>query len=125
MPTMVTLEPNPLFLAGKDKDGYVQANKAAYAEAVKRGPFEVEYSTALDNIALSRGMYRLAVADPAKDETPVRKLEEYTNDELKLALVSMGIKTEKQMKRNDIIDLIYKKMGEIEIVGDDDEDAES
>jgi hypothetical protein len=121
MPTEVMIEADPTFLIGEKAKKRTQRERDAHAEAVKAGPLKVDYSVALDNMAMSGGMYRLVQAETERNEVPVRKIEEYANDELKIMLVSLGIKTEKVMKRGDIIDLIYKKMGEIDIVGDDEE----
>jgi len=47
-----------------------------------------------------------------------------SNDELKLAMVSLGIKTEKRMKRTDMILLVKSRMMEIDVEVDDSPDSE-
>ncbi len=44
-----------------------------------------------------------------------RALEDVSSEELKVMLVTLGIKTQKQMKRDDIIGLIRRKLAEIEV----------
>lgn len=112
MPQMVKIELNPDF---KSDDAKIQA---AYNDLKKSKPptLEVSYLTAKENVALSGGMYRIAADRPKGVKANPRALEDMDSEELKLILVSMGIKTQKQMRRDDVIRLVSKKMDEIEIV---------
>lgn len=114
MPKMVTIEINPTFSP---------TDKAAFEKAKKRGPQIVTYVSAMEAVKLSKGMYRIASAEPASIEVPSVRLEDKTNDELKQMMLALGIKTEKQMKRSDIIALIRKRLDEIEVVDDEGQDA--
>lgn len=110
MPKMVRLAANPDFKPETDED------KAAYAAAKKKGPFEVAYVTAIENIRNSRGMLHLHYVEPVEAAPPgPRRLEDMDLDELKVMMLSLGIKSEKKMKRDDVVRLIRSKMTEIEI----------
>lgn len=106
MPKMVTMVPNP------DYKPSTAAEKAAFDKAQ---PFVVSFIQAMENIQLSKGMYMIQ-PEAAKTVAPgPRALEDMSSEELKVMLVSLGIKTQKQMKRDDIIGLIRRKLAEIEV----------
>lgn len=113
MPEMVTIEPNPDF----KPDAKKPSDKAQYEMVQQHGSKEVSYATAVEAVRNSNGMYRI------KDEggvvvTPSVWHAGKTNQELLAMMVGLGVKTEKQMKRSDIIALIEKKLGEIEVEDD-------
>jgi hypothetical protein len=94
------------------------SQKAAHEEAKKKGPLvDLPYVTALENVRLSQGMYMLKPTAAEQAAKP-RELEDMTNDELKLLMLNTGVKTEKQMKRPEIIKSIRLKLAEIDIVDD-------
>lgn len=111
MPVMVTLAANPAYQPTAE-------TKAVYDEIKKKGPFLVDYVTAMENIANSGGMYAVVsqAAESAKAE--VRRIEDMSLDELKVVMLSLGIKPEKQMKRTDVVRLVLSKMTDIDIVED-------
>lgn len=111
MPQMVTLIPNPEYRADA-------ATKASFEAAKKRGPFQVDYPTALENVKLSGGMYKIQ-QDEAAQTTAPRQLEDMSNEELKLLMLQTGITPQKQMKRAEIIKAIQIKLGEVEITDDE------
>lgn len=124
MPTMKTIIPTPGYVPkSKDKNELEQL-KANWEAVKKLGPKRVTSTTAFNNIRQSKGMYSIQEDVPAPaEEVAAPGLEAKSNEELKLMLISLGIKTEKVMKRDDIIRLIYAKLDEIEVV-DEEEDAE-
>lgn len=103
MPLMVTIVPNP---------DYPDKQSAAYKAAV---PVKVTYIQAMENIHRSNGMYVIEPEAPKTMAPGPRALEDMGSEELKVMLVSLGIKTQKQMKRDDIIGLIRRKLAEIEV----------
>lgn len=112
MPKMVMCEPNPDFKPGNDK-----AAKDAFATVKKKGPFKTSYQTALQNMQLSGGMYRIKEDTTNKAPAPAGpNLRDMPINDLKVMMVGLGVKTEKQMTRDQIIGLIEKKLGDIEVV---------
>lgn len=112
MPTMVTLAANPAYKPTEE-------TKSVFADIKKKGPFSVDYVTAMENMTNSGGMYAIVASEtdqPVKAEP--RRIEDMTSDELKVVMLSLGIKTEKQMKRADVVRLVQSKMAEIDIVDD-------
>ncbi len=72
MPKMVKIAPV------KDFNPTDAAQKTAYAEAKKRGPIEVAYATAIENVRLSNGMYQIVsdAPEPEPDEPPAEDKKE-------------------------------------------------
>lgn len=109
MPAMVKLAPNPAFKATEE-------TKADYDAAKAKGVMVVEYVTAMENIANSGGMYAIVAENAEAPASSVpRLLEDMTLDELKIMMLSLGIKTEKKMARKDVEALVRSRMAEIEI----------
>lgn len=103
MPLMVTIVPSP---------DYPSKNSPEFKSAK---PVKLAYVQAMENIQRSGGLY---VLEPQETKTTVpgpRALEDMGNEELKVMLVTLGIKTQKQMKRDDMIGLIRRKLAEIEV----------
>lgn len=110
MPKMVKLAANPAFQPATDAD------KAALAAAKAKGPVEYDYVTAMENVANGNGLY-VIVPDVAETQSMApRRLEDMSLEELKVMMLSLGIKTEKQMRRADVERLIRSRMAEIDIV---------
>mgnify|MGYP003558917169 CR=1 FL=1 len=81
--------------------------------------------TARENVKNSKGMLTFYAPEPVAAAAPApRRLEDMDMDELKLSMLSLGIKTQKKMKRDDVIRLIRDRMSEVEIVDDEDDGAE-
>lgn len=118
MPTMVKLA------AAKGFKPSDPMQAAAYAEAKKAGPKDYDYVTAMENIRNSGGMYEILSEQPQVEAPIPRSVDDMSNDELKLAMVSLGIKTEKRMKRTDMILLVKSRMMEIDVEVDDSPDSE-
>ena len=113
MPVMVKLAANPAY---KPTD----ATKADYALVKKQGEQSVDYVTAMENIQNSSGMYAIVPESPvAPSPMAPRALDDMDLSELKVMMLSLGVKTEKQMKKSDVIRLIKSKMEEIDIVEDE------
>lgn len=113
MPDMVTIEPNPDYKPDAKKPG----DKAQHELAMQLGPKEVSYATAVEAVRNSNGLYRI------KDETGVVVTPSVwhagkTNQELLAMMVGLGVRTEKTMKKSEIIAMIEKKLGEIEVEDD-------
>lgn len=119
MPRMVKLAPNLAFVPA-------DAAQRAQFEKIKKDPIKtVPYITAVQNVRLSGGMFRIDAGSQPQPEGLVDEgpdLEKMTSGQLKVMLASLGIKTEKKMKRADMIGLIQRKLDEIEV--DDDEGAD-
>lgn len=112
MPKMVKLAANPAFKPS-------ESQKAAYDAAKKAGPVDMDYVTAMENIQLSEGMYAILPEEPGTPATAPRRLEDMDLTELKVLMLQLGIKTEKQMKKSDVISLVRRKMDEISISEDE------
>lgn len=113
MPKLVKIGPNPAFKPA-DAD-----QKAAFEAAKKKGAFTVPYVTAAENIKRSGGMFQFIQEQEAPAEIETQRLEDKPTDELKVMMLSLGIKTEKQMRKSDIIMLIRKKLDEVEVIEDE------
>ena len=113
MPKMVTIEPNPDFKASAPQ-------KKAFDDVQKVGAKVVPYQTALQNVKASGGMYRIKPDEQPVPQVVVPRLEDLSNDELKLMMLRTGVKTDKQMRRSDIIKVIRTKLDEVEIIDDDE-----
>lgn len=112
MPDMVLLVANPNFKPTTPEE------KSAWALIKSKPPMQLDHTTAEENARLSRGMYMIDYGVKAPDEGPI-PLEKRTNAELKEMMLAQGIKTEKQMKRSQIIHLLRNKLDGIEIVDDE------
>ncbi len=111
MPKMVEIHANPSFDNVRDQ---------AYLEIKSKGVLKVSYQTALENIRLSGGRFAIL---PEKKDKAARinvDLEDMDLDDLKVMMLSLGVKTQKKMKRTDVITLIRTKMAEVEIVDDEE-----
>lgn len=111
MPHEVTITVN------KDFKPSGPAEKAQFEEAKTIGDKKVSYQTAIEAVRNSRGLYEI------KDEggvivTPSVWHAGKSNQELLAMLLGLGVKTEKQMKKSEIIGLIEKKLGEVEVEDD-------
>ena len=115
MPRMMTIEANPNYQPETPEQ------RAAWAAAKAGGRKTVAYVTAMENIRQSGGLYVPIMPDEAEVQAAPRRLEDYSMEELKLTGINLGIKTEKRMKKADWIALIRRKLDEVD-VGDEDED---
>lgn len=111
MPDMVLLAANPDFKPTTSEE------KAAWLEAKKKPPMKLDVTTAEENARLSRGLYRV-IYETAPAEAGFIPLEERSAKELVEMMLAQGIKTEKQMRKTDMIRLIRQRMDGIEIVDD-------
>jgi len=97
-----------------------EETKAAFEAAKKKGPLVMDYVTAMENIQNSGGMYAIVPEGPvAPAAMAPRSLDDMDLTELKVMMLSLGVKTEKQMKKTDVVRLIKAKMAEIDIVEDE------
>lgn len=109
MPDYVKVEANPDY---KPKDA---EEKAAFEAAKKAGVQELPVVTATENVRNSNGMFRIVPNQPV--EAPRGpNLDTMPIEDLKVLMLSLGIKTEKQMKRSDIVTLIRTKLDSVEII---------
>lgn len=112
----VTLIPNPNFEPAS------AAEKATYAEIVKKGAMErVPMVTARENIRLTGGMYAIKAEAEAGPSAPTAalSLDDMSNEDLKIMMLKVGITPQKQMKRPEIIKAIRIKLAEVEIVDEE------
>ena len=113
MPQMVKLAANKAYNPTNE-------TKDAFALAKKQGEVLVDYVTAMENIQNSGGMYAIVPEGPvAPAPMAPRSLDDMDLTELKVMMLSLGVKTEKQMKKTDVVRLIKAKMAEIDIVEDE------
>lgn len=118
MPHMVMIEPNPDFVKGKQGEA-LEAAKALYADAKRVGAKTVPYVSALGSVRRSKGLYKLKEITKKVAPVETRRIEDMDLAELKVMMLTLGIKTEKKMKRSDVEALIHRKMAEVDIVEDD------
>jgi len=119
MPKMVTIGAAPGYKPdGKGTEKALQIK--AYGLIKDKGNLVVSYQTAIQNIRNSKGMYELKEAKAAPVAVVEMKLEDRSLDELKVMMLSLGVKTEKQMSKTDVIMLIQKKLDEVEITEDEE-----
>lgn len=114
MPDMVTITVNPDY----KPDPKHLADKTQFELAKELGDREVSYSTAVEAVQNSKGLYKIKDQAAGIVVTPSVWHAGKSNQELLAMMVGLGVKTEKQMKRSDIIALIEKKLGEIEVEDD-------
>lgn len=115
MPKMVKVGPNDLYKLPADATPEM---KAAWASIQKSRPVDLDYVTAMENIQHSGNMYRLIMDEPGTMDPGPRRLEDYSMEELKVMMLQVGVQTQKQMKRADVIRLIRAKLDEVEIEDD-------
>jgi hypothetical protein len=114
MPKMVTIEVNPGFKA----DGKVSAQE--FAQAQKTGSKLVSYQSGLEAIRHSGGMYRIAAEKKAPvEEAAPRSIEDMERDDLLALAIGLGMKTDKPMKKSDIVTYVKTRMDKIEILPED------
>lgn len=113
MPKLVTIHANPDFENKKDAD---------YQAIKKAGPKVVWYQTALENIRLSEGRFQIQPEQTKKAARINTDLADMSLDDLKVMMLSLGSKTEKIMKKADVIALIRTKLAGVEIVDDEPEE---
>ena len=114
MPAMVTLAANPMFVPKNEDEA------AHFSAAKKQGKMLLDWTTAIENVRNSGGMYRI-VPEPEPGKAAIPTLEDMTVSQLRDAAIMQGIKIEKQMKRADLIRLLRSRQAEIL---DDDEDED-
>lgn len=113
MPKLVTIHANPDYEQKNDKD---------YLAIKKAGPKVVWYQTALENIRLSEGRFQIQPEQTQKAARINTDLEDMDVNDLKVMMLSLGIKTQKTMKKSDVIKSIRGKLEGVEIVEDDAEE---
>lgn len=108
MPAIVSIKPNPNYKPSKE-------DEAAFEAVKKKGTIAVPYQTALENVRNSKGMY--AIEKQKADAPPgAPDLDDMSNGDLKIMMLSLGVKTDKQMRRDSVIALIRRKLEEVNIV---------
>lgn len=112
MPLMVKINVDPNFKPE------TAAEKAAFSQAKKNGDVRVPYSTALENIKISNGMYRI-VQESAAAAPKSFDPDNASDDELKLMLASVGAKLEKGMTRPDAVHIVRSALAEFQFSSDE------
>ena len=79
-------------------------------------PIVVSYQTALDNVRNSNGMYEIAPVAATKAPSQTPTLEDMDLDDLKVLMLQAGVKTDKQLTREQVITVIRKKLDAIDLV---------
>lgn len=111
MPKMVMLVP---------KKGYkpTPSEREGYEAAMKRGPVRMAFQKAIENVRNAEGMYEIAPETPPSAPA-TRTLEDMGRQELLVMALSLGMKTDKQMKVSEIRSYVEQKLAEVELVSDD------
>jgi hypothetical protein len=112
MPVMKFIEPNPDFKPAADQ-------KRDYDLVKKRGSVLVSFVSALESVANSKGMVRIAEDKAAPAPAATISLEDMSIIDLKVMFASMGGKTDKQIKRPEVISWIRQKLDAFEILDDE------
>lgn len=110
MPAMVEIEITPGWKPSNDDE------RAALDAAKKAHLKPMDYVTAMENIRLSKGMYRLKPAAPKGTVKVETNLDDMSNQELMMMFLNLGGKTKKRMTREGLLISVRKKLDEIEIV---------
>lgn len=115
MPKMVTIEVDPAFAKRGDEE-------AAIVKAIgpRERSMELAYSTALENVRNSSGLYRIKAEEAPTAARVHMSVDDMDHEQLLLTLLNLGIKPQKRLTRQQAVGLVKKKMGEIEIVDEDD-----
>jgi hypothetical protein len=110
MPKMLSIGPNPDYKPAtpEQKDQWA----AIRGQPLRRLP----YITAMENVRLSGNMYVPFPDGEAVMAPEPRRLEDMEIDQLKVMLLSLGIKTEKRMTKAQVVGLIRNRMSDIDIV---------
>ncbi|MFV1593278.1 hypothetical protein VWZ88_12520 [Phaeobacter sp. JH20_36] len=119
MPKMVKIGSNPDWRA--KGEAATHSEQRENFKAIKAaGALEVSYQTALENIRQSGGMYRILPDQEPQKVKVETDLSDLSMQELKVMMLNLGVKTQKQMKRSEVIELIERKLDEVEILDDED-----
>jgi hypothetical protein len=92
-------------------------------DKVKSGhPMVLSYTTAMENVKNSGGMYAILPEDaPTVSATAVLMPEDMTRDALILTALQMGVDvSKKQMKKADLVKAIRLKMDDVQLLDDDE-----
>lgn len=116
MPKMLQVEVNPDFLKKLGAKA-TPADRKAFEEAKGQGRMTQAYVTAMENAR--SGLYRIVPEEPSTPVPTSTRLEDMPTEDLKVLMLQTGVKTQKQMKRSEIISVIRRKLAEVEIVEDD------
>ena len=113
MPKLIKIVADPDFL----KRNKAPNAAAILAEAKAQGVMTQPYVTAMENVRT--GLYKIVPDQEVSAPVPAPgRLEDMPHEDLKVMLVQLGVKTQKQMKRSEIIKVIRGKLAEVEIVED-------
>lgn len=116
MPKMVKIGVNP------DFKPQTAEQKAALEDAKNKGPMEVTYVTAMENVARSAGMYQLLVEKQEPAFAAPALLDDMTSDQLKEVAVRQGITIRKQrISKADLLAVIRENLLGITVTDDEDE----
>lgn len=101
----------------------------AFKAAKKLGEIECSYATAIDNVALSKGLYEIKPEEVENVEVVVQALkdpEEMSNQELYAEMASHGKPPRKKMNHKDVVKFVNDLRAKAEnfIVDDEDEGDE-
>lgn len=114
MPAIVKIEANPDFKPETADD------EKAFSAAKAAGQITVPHITAMENIAKSKGLYRMVNERKAEPIESGPQLEAMTSDQLKEVATKMGITIRKQrVARSDLIEVIRERLAQIAV--DEDE----
>jgi hypothetical protein len=106
MPKMVHIELDPAY----------KRDATATAAAKKEGRLLVTYQTALENVRLSGGLYRIAPDENPVVAPKVQAIEDMDRSSLLALAVSLGMKTEKQMTVAGLAAFVKGKLDAVEII---------
>lgn len=114
MPLVVKVVPDPDW-----KPEGTEAEKSAQM-AIYKGlkPLEMAYTQAVENVQAHKGRLKIVKKEDEKAAPAMVPLEDRSLQDLKEMMLSLGVKTEKQMTRSQVIQVIRKKLDAVEVVED-------
>lgn len=119
---MVELKPNPAYKVPSDASAADKKRLAAAWSQIKaEKPKTVTAATAKEAVINSGGMYTFV--EPDEPETsPVTgvSLENMPLEDLKVLMLQLGVKTEKQMTRSQVIQTVRSRLDQVNVVEDDE-----
>ena len=116
---MMTIEPVAKPKSFKD----VSFNEADWAKAKKDGAITVPAGTALENVKLSKGLYRFVAEAPEVTVKTEINPDDMTNQELAQTMTSFGKPPKKKMTRAVAVAFVKKLLEDAaDMIGDDEDE---
>ena len=116
---MMTIEPCAKPKSFKD----LAFNEADWKKATKIGPLSLPSGTAMENVKLSKGLYRFKAAAPEVTLKTEVNPDEMSNQQLAQVMTSFGKPPRKKMNRASAVAFVRKLLDEAaDMIGDDEDE---